>query len=105
MVINNNRDVLLELSSYLKGVDGGKQKQVQAEEVKQEPPASKSDRVDISSKSREIQKVRAQVETVPDVREVKVKELKESVDSGTYNVKGEAIADGMIKKSLVDVVL
>ncbi len=95
----NERETLLELNNYLRGINEGEQRQRRGVEEK---PNIQTDRVEISQKSREIQKVRNMVENAPDVREAKVKELKNSIESGTYSVRGEKIAGEMIKKSLID---
>jgi negative regulator of flagellin synthesis FlgM len=42
------------------------------------------------------------LESIPDVREDKVAELKEQVESGTYEIDAEKIAEKMLKDSLLN---
>jgi len=99
-----DKNALVELTSYLRGTENAVQRQDVNVNVKEASKAA-SDRVDISNRSKEIQKAREAVEAVPEVRENKVNEIRKSVEEGTYNIKGEAIAKGIIKRSLIDTVL
>lgn len=58
--------------------------------------------VEISSDSQVIQQVKRVVNQMPDVREARVRELKAQVESGTYHVSGEDIADLIIRRALAD---
>lgn len=64
--------------------------------------ANASDNVRFSAKAKELQEAGKALEATPDMRSEKVAELKSRIDSGSYNVKGEAIADSIIKASLLD---
>lgn len=64
--------------------------------------ATSSDNVHLSAKARELQESRKALDAVPEVRKEKVEELKGRIESGSYNVKGEEIADAIIKATLVD---
>lgn len=52
--------------------------------------------------ARDIQKAKVEVSKLPDVREEKVREIKDQVDKGTYNVSGQQIADKMVGESIID---
>ena len=58
----------------------------------------KTDEVRLSEFSRDIQKIQAGLDKVKDVREEKVKELKEKIESGSYDVSGRDIAEKMIQR-------
>ena len=60
------------------------------------------EKVDLSTRAREIQQAKVEVSKVPDVREEKVQEIKSQVEKGTYNVSGEQIANKMVGESIVD---
>jgi len=62
------------------------------------------DKVSLSSTARDIQQVEKTIEQLPDVREEKVRELKDQIETGKYNVNGEKIAGKMLSESLLDVV-
>jgi len=58
--------------------------------------------VDLSTMARDIQQAKVEVSQVPDVREEKVQEIKAQVETGTYNVSGEQIANKMVGESIID---
>ena len=58
--------------------------------------------VNVSATAQEILKVKKQISELPDVREARVQALKAQVESGTYNVSGEDIADLIIRRTLAD---
>ena len=60
------------------------------------------EKVDLSTKAKEIQQAKVEVSKLPDVREEKVQEIKTQVEKGTYNVSGEQIANKMVGESLID---
>ncbi len=64
------------------------------------PPEEK---VDLSTKAKDIQQIRAQLANSPDIREDKVRELKAEIEQGTYRVSGEKIAEKMVGEALVDI--
>ena len=51
------------------------------------------DRIDFSKKAMDYQFAMDKVKKVPDMRMDKVEKLKEKVQSGNYNIKGEQIAE------------
>ncbi len=59
-------------------------------------------RVSISSRATEFQKIKSNLLDVPEVREEIVGELKEKIDSGSYHVKKEEVAEGIIKAAIRD---
>lgn len=65
-------------------------------------PQLSSDRIELSVRSREIQHLDALIQSTPDVRENKVEKIRSAIESGTYNVKAEKIADKILSGSLID---
>lgn len=61
-----------------------------------------TEKVDLSTMAKDIQKAKVEVSKLPDVREEKVREIKDQVDKGTYNVSGEQIANKMVGESIID---
>ena len=55
-----------------------------------------SDRVDISGKGKEVAELMAAVSQLPDVRNDKVKTIKEAIDSGRYQVDSIKIAQKLL---------
>ncbi len=62
--------------------------------------APKTDTVVISDAAKRIQEARAQLDQIPDVREDKVAELRNQIQSGTYSVDAEKAADKLLKEHL-----
>ena len=60
------------------------------------------DKVDISSQSREMDKISEAPAAVRDVRAEKVEALKKQVEAGQYQVNSDAVAEKMIKEFLYD---
>ena len=59
---------------------------------------SPSDTVDISNRSKEIADIMSAVNQLPDVREGKIQEIKQSVDAGTYTVDPRRVAEKILKE-------
>ncbi len=58
------------------------------------------EKVSISSISRDVKLAKKAIEELPDVREEKVRELKDQIEQGTYDLSGEKIAEKMFSESL-----
>ncbi len=56
----------------------------------------KKDEVALSAAAKDFQSVYKLLSTVPDVRQDKVSELQERLNSGNYNVKAEEVADKIL---------
>jgi negative regulator of flagellin synthesis FlgM len=63
------------------------------------------EKVQLSSEAKDVQKAREILNSVPEIREEKVEPLKEKVEAGTYDVRGEKVAEKMLLESLIDVLL
>jgi negative regulator of flagellin synthesis FlgM len=63
---------------------------------------SPEDKVDLSSQSKEMNKISEALAAAPDVRAEKVDALKKQVESGQYQVNSDAVAEKMIKEFLFD---
>jgi len=64
--------------------------------------SSEREVVQISKHSQEFSRIRQLVDAQPDVRLDRVNKLAKEIDSGTYYVKGEDIAEAIIEKNLID---
>ena len=63
------------------------------------------DKVMVSDRAKEIGRLQAEVSKIPDVRTDRVEDVKNAVNTGTYNVKGEAVAGKMLKEAVIDSVI
>jgi negative regulator of flagellin synthesis FlgM len=61
-----------------------------------------AERVDLSPKAKDIQRIRQVLDQIPDVRQGKIQELKERIESGNYAVDLEKVAAKMVAESLID---
>jgi len=62
----------------------------------------KADTVELSDLGKKVQEAHSQLESIPDIREDKVAELKARVENGTYEVDAEKVADKMLKDALLN---
>jgi negative regulator of flagellin synthesis FlgM len=58
--------------------------------------------VDVSPTAQEVNQIRQHINRLPDVREDRVRALKEQIENGTYQVSGQEIADLIIRRALAD---
>jgi len=63
---------------------------------------SDSDRLELSVRSLEIAHLEELIRSTPDIRESRVEEVRSEIESGTYNVKAEKIAEKIIGGNLLD---
>jgi flagellar biosynthesis anti-sigma factor FlgM len=55
------------------------------------------DRVEISSRSKEIADIMSAINQLPDVRTDKVQQVQKSIEAGTYSVDSSKVADKILK--------
>ena len=65
-------------------------------------PAPATDRVELSSNSLDVQKMKGILRNLPDERLDKVRTLKEQITNGTYQVDPYQAADNMLTDLLVE---
>jgi len=63
-----------------------------------------TERVDLSSRAKDIQRVKQLLNQLPDIREERVQELKSQIDGGHYTVDTGKIADKMVGEALIDII-
>ena len=61
-----------------------------------------SDRLELSVRSRQISHLNELIQSTPDIREEKVEQVRKELESGTYNVKAEKIAEKIIGGNILD---
>jgi flagellar biosynthesis anti-sigma factor FlgM len=64
-----------------------------------------SDRVELTSRQAEMDRIREKVREAPAVRQEKVGPIKEALKAETYNVRGELVARSLLKDHLLDEIL
>jgi negative regulator of flagellin synthesis FlgM len=89
------------LAKLLLGVQG-------TEGVRAKPQTQqdgRQDRVQISDRAKEIQRIKVLADQPDAAREERIDRISRSVDAGTYTVSGKNIADALIRQTLTDAVL
>ncbi|MBA4373171.1 MAG: flagellar biosynthesis anti-sigma factor FlgM [Thermodesulfovibrio sp.] len=59
---------------------------------------SKTDRVDLSGKAREMAEMRNTIDRLPEIRTEKVQSIEKAVNDGTYKIDSQKIANKMINE-------
>lgn len=60
------------------------------------------DQITVSEAAKNISRLMVEVSNIPDIRADKVEELKNAINSGTYEVKGSEVAGKIIQEALID---
>lgn len=59
---------------------------------------SSQDKLDVSSRAAEVGELVEEVKNLPDVREAKVQEVREQIESGDFNPSNEKIAEAILEE-------
>ena len=94
------KNITTTLEAYTNKVQQAKPP-VAADSAK-EKPGVKGDTVSLSKEAREVTAITRKLEETPDVREDKVSEIQEKLNSGTYNVDGQTAAANLLRESLIN---
>jgi len=98
----NGKNSLAGLNSSIQRLDQGLKQTPRATKSSEENPATDSDRIELSVRSRDIERIDALIRSTPDVRMDKVEQVRSAIENGTYNVKAENIADKIITGNMID---
>jgi negative regulator of flagellin synthesis FlgM len=75
----------------------GKPGQGQSGEV-----TSQEDQIQLSGAVKDIGRLQTEVSKLPEVRTDKVQEAQNAINTGTYDVKGDAVAGKLIQNAIID---
>ena len=90
-----------QLAKLLLGVQGA-----DAVSAKPKPPQDgRQDRVQISDRAKEIQRIKSLADQPDAAREARIERISRAVDDGTYSVSGKDVADALIRQTLSDAIL
>ncbi len=92
---------LVNLSAELRRLEAQSLQQ-RVRKMGEEDQAPGSDRIELSVRSREIMQLDELIRSTPDIRADRVEQIRSALESGTYNVKAEKIADKIITGNLID---
>lgn len=97
MKINDEKNINNEILKNIKNIRD--KNHTKAKDLSQ-PESGLTDRVELSPEARKLQKIIEIVKETPDIREEKIRELKQAIESGTYQADSKEIAEKMILESL-----
>ena len=100
----SDKDHIIDMKAYIQKINANEKGEVKARTPGVQSP-SEEEKVELSSKARDIQKVKNILDNLPDVRMEKVDKIKNSLENGTYNIKGDKVAQKMVRESLLDEIL
>ncbi len=98
----NSKSPLTDLSMRAMRLEVQEQQAQRFQKANRASVAADPDRAEFSVCSREIQRINDLIQSVPDVREGVVERVRRSIETGTYNVRAEQIAEKIIGGSLFD---
>ena len=98
----NSKQPLVMLDSTLHRLDSRQRADLRAVPAGGENRGPDSDRVELSIRGLQIQHLEDLIRATPEVREAKVEAVRSAIQAGTYNVKGEQVAEKIIAGNLID---
>lgn len=91
---NDGSSLIKELLQKIGSEEAASKEQQQSQESASTP---RGEKVEISSRAREIQQLESVLSEMPDVRAEKVEEMKNLIASGKYEVDTKGLADKIIE--------
>lgn len=89
------------IDAYMNQVQVKQKPDIKEEETARQP-GMKSDSVIISEAAKRVQDAQSMLRSIPDVRADKVAEIRRRIEDGTYETNAEAVAEKMIRSSLIN---
>jgi negative regulator of flagellin synthesis FlgM len=77
----------------------------QESDIQKKQSGGIADRVELSARKDEINRIKEKIKTVPIMRQEKMDSIREAIQTETYNVKGELVAKSILKNHLLDQIL
>ena len=101
----SDKSSLHDLASMLSGLQEQAPSKAVAPAADAAAKPRQEDQVRIPERAKEFQQLHNAVSQAPDIRADKVAGLQEAINAGTYNVKGQQVADKIITHTILDAVL
>ena len=98
---NGNKPDLLD--SLVKASQVKPQKDLSVEQRKDQ--GASYDKVELSSRKQEVDRLAQKAKAQPAIREERVESLRQSIEDGTYNARGEIVARSILKNNILDELL
>jgi negative regulator of flagellin synthesis FlgM len=99
----SDRGHLNDLAGLLSGLNDVQRASPKSKETL--APKERADQVRISDRAKQFQQLSQLVTQTPDVRTHKVEKIQAAIKAGSYNVRGEQVADKLIANTVLDEIL
>lgn len=90
----------INIDAYTRHVD--KSKKIDASNKNQTKGVLKEDKVELSSTANKIKEAKEIIDSIPDIRDQKISQIKTQIENGTYQFKEEKMASNMLQESLIN---
>ncbi len=97
-----DKDKQLQLLQNLTGTSSAKANKAGASQTATQRQVDGSDKVELSGSMAEVASLKEKTKAIPAVDEDKVANMKQAIDSGTYNANGQMVARSILKSQLLD---
>ena len=77
----------------------------QETDIQKKQSGGMADRVELSVRKDEINRIKEKVKAASIIRQEKMDSIRETIETETYNVKGELVAKSILKNHLLDQIL
>ena len=77
----------------------------QESDIQKKQSGGMADRVELSARKDEINRIKEKVKAAPVMRQEKMDNIREAILAETYNIKGELVAKSILKNHLLDQIL
>jgi negative regulator of flagellin synthesis FlgM len=95
----DGRNPLIDVNNNVQRIESSQQA---VRNQRRSGDASGSDQLDLSIRGQEMSRIEELAQSIPDVRESKIERIRGAIESGTYNVKAEKIAEKILAGNLLD---
>ncbi len=93
---------LIDLGTRVSRLEVQEQQAQRVRKEVREAAEERADRIELSVRSRELLQLDKLIQSVPDVREAKVEQVRRSIENSTYNVRAERVADKILGGNVLD---
>ncbi len=98
----DKKSPLIGLGTRANRVELQEQQSQRVQKTDRDKMVAGPNRIELLLCGREIRHLNALIESTPDIREVRVEQIRRSIENGTYNVRAEQVADKILGGNLID---
>jgi negative regulator of flagellin synthesis FlgM len=98
----SNQNPIIQHDIHTQRIQKNEEVKAQQSQTSSPDKVYNGERVELSQRAKDIQKIKKIVEETPEIREDKVTDLKQKIEQGIYNVKGEKVAQKLLEDLILD---